>query len=430
MTGTRPLSCVVNVHGRVGDCKRQLFVMIVDKCRSFHYQVREMGRSPAAGPNAAAVGIEKGTGDTVAILAGIDEAGFGPLLGPLVVSCSVWAVPPELLEADLWQVFQRSLGKTRKHLAGRLLVADSKKAFHRAQGLGHLERTVLAALQAMRGKAADCGLRIADCGLAAGDAGAAPGGVGSRPVRADAPGPGGKVRQGPVLPTTVYGLLEALCPECLPRLGEYPWFQGLRERRLAAEPAGLKIAAQVLADDLQAHGAGLVALHSSCLDVAYYNRMVERVRNKAQVLFIAVTQLIQSILDQCHDDHVCILVDRQGGRARYRENLRRSFPGLDLRIVQEGDEVSTYEMRAGSRRVRLSFAVQADDLYLPVALASMVSKYVRELLMECMNDYFLALDANLKPTAGYWKDGTRFVAELRQRLPDLKIDRHRLIRCR
>jgi hypothetical protein len=66
----------------------------------------------------------------------------------------------------------------------------------------------------------------------------------------------------------------------------------------------------------------------------------------------------------------------------------------------------------------------------PVALASMVSKYVRELLMECMNNYFVALDANLKPTAGYWKDGTRFVEELRQRLPDLKIDGHRLIRCR
>jgi ribonuclease HII len=319
----------------------------------------------------------------VAILAGIDEAGFGPLLGPLVVSCSAWAVPPELLEADLWQVLRRSLGKTRKHLAGRLLVADSKKAFNRAQGLGPLERTVLAALQAMG-----------------------------------------------VQTPNLASLLGALSPDCLPRLGEYPWFQKLEECRLGAEPADLKIAAQVLADDLQAHGARLVGLRSSCLDVAYYNAMVERVKNKSQVLFIAVTELIQGILDQFPDDHIRILVDRQGGRAHYRAHLLRSFPGLDLRIVQEGDEVSTYEMRRGSRLVRLSFEVKADDLHLPVALASMVSKYIRELLMECMNNYFVARDAHLRPTAGYWKDGTRFVEELRRRLPDLEIDNRRLIRCR
>jgi hypothetical protein len=339
-----------------------------------------------------------------------------------------------LLEADLWQVLRRSLANARKHLAGRLLVADSKKAFNRAQGLGHLERTVLAALQVMGVQTPDCGLRIADCGLAARDASTTghpqPGRVGSQPTRQNGFRTGEGEGQGSGPPTTLYGLLEALCPDCLPRLGEYPWFQKLEECRLAAEPADLKIAAQVLADDLQAHGARLVCLRSSCLDVAYYNTMVERVKNKSQVLFIAVTQLIQGILDQFHDDHIRILVDRQGGRVHYRANLLRSFPDLDLRIVQEGDETSIYEMRQGRRLVRLSFEVKADDLHLPVALASMVSKYIRELLMECMNNYFVALDANLRPTAGYWKDGTRFVEELRRRLPDLKIDSRRLIRCR
>jgi ribonuclease HII len=341
---------------------------------------------------------------TVAILAGIDEAGFGPLLGPLVVSSCAFAVgagqtrdsgpagggdgqsrhqPGSLLEADLWQVLKRSVGKARRHLAGRLLVADSKKAYHRAQGLGHLERTVLAALWAT-------GVETQD----------------------------------------IASLLGALGPDCLPRLREYPWFQNLQNRRLGAEPADLKIAVRVLTDDLQAQGAKLVCLRSHCLDVAYYNTMIERVRNKAQVLFIAVTQLVQGLLDQFSDECIHILVDRQGGRAHYRAHLQRSFSGMDLRIVQEGDEVSTYELRLGSRLVRLSFEVKADDLHLPVALASMVSKYLRELLMECMNDYFVALDPDLAPTAGYWQDGQRFVAELRQRLPDLGIDDRRLIRCR
>lgn len=319
----------------------------------------------------------------MAILAGIDEAGFGPLLGPLVVSSAAFAVEPGLLEADLWQVLRKSVGKCRKGLTGRLLIADSKKAFNRDEGLGHLERTSLAVLDCMSQR-----------------------------------------------PASLTELLGFLCPDCLPRLAAYPWYQDLADCRMAAGSADQRIAAKVFAEELHAHGAALTHLQTCCLDVAYFNRMVDKVRNKAQVLFITVTQLIQGLLVRFPRETIHIQIDRQGGRAHYREHLLRSFPDMELAIVKEDEECSAYEMRGAGRTVRLTFEVKADDCHLPVSLASMISKYIRELLMDRMNLHFAKLDAGLKPTAGYWQDGQRFVEELRTRLPHLAIDNGLLVRCR
>jgi ribonuclease HII len=64
-----------------------------------------------------------------------------------------------------------------------------------------------------------------------------------------------------------------------------------------------------------------------------------------------------------------------------------------LAVLQEGEECSVYEMRAGAQVVRLTFEIKADDRYLPVSLASMVSKYIRELLMDRDERVLFRVDA-------------------------------------
>ena len=317
------------------------------------------------------------------VLAGIDEAGFGPILGPLVVSSSVFSLPHHLSTADLWQVLKKSVGSKRKHLAGRLLVADSKKVYNRSVGIKHLERSVLSCLRCL-----------------------------------------GKE------PATLTELLELLCPDCLEQLSDYPWYKDINNLRISVDSADRTIASSALADDLTSNGIELLGLKSFCLEVERYNTMVSNVKNKARVLFTAVSRLIKNAFDNFAGDDLQIIIDRQGGRMHYRKALQLMFPDMELKILQESQTASSYELQTNGKSMRLHFVVNADEQFLPVSLASMVSKYLRELLMSCMNRYFTSFYPGLKPTAGYWKDGLRFVEDLRTYLPHIQIDNNQFIRCR
>ena len=319
----------------------------------------------------------------MAILVGIDEAGFGPLLGPLVVSSSTFLLPEPLLKSDFWHVLGKSLSNKRRRLAGRLLVADSKKVFSKSLGIKHLERTVLACLKCL----------------------------GEEPV-------------------TLAELMGVLCPSSVKRLSDYPWYENTGNRSLSTDVADRDIASSVLVEDLAANGMKLLDLQSCCLDVAYYNQMVAAMKNKANVLFSTTARLIQRAYDHFSHDDLHIIIDRQGGRIRYRKNLQQLFDDLELRILRESPSTSSYELQAHRKRMRIHFIVGADGRFLPVSLASMVSKYLRELQISNINRYFIGLHGELKPTAGYWKDGLRFIEEIRTNLPHIKLNNTQLIRCR
>jgi len=317
------------------------------------------------------------------VLVGIDEAGFGPILGPLVVSSSALRLPEKLLDADLWEVLRKSVSKTRRHPAGRLLVADSKKVYSRSRGIGQLRRSVLTFMNCL----------------------------GSRP-------------------RTLNQLLSFLSCDCLERLPDYPWYENTDKYRIETNDMDISIAGNVLKKDLASNNIKLVELKSRCIDVGRYNQMVNTTGNKSSVLFSTAAALIQKAWDSFAGEGLQIIIDRHGGRVRYGRILQRAFGALDLTILRESKVVSSYLLCDKDRYMKLHFVTKGDEKYLTTALASMVSKFVRELLIDNINCYFRSFHKDLKATAGYYQDGRRFIRDLQSKTPRIEYDKNKLIRCR
>ncbi len=307
----------------------------------------------------------------MAIIAGIDEAGLGPILGPLAVSAVCFEVDDG--QADLWKELSPVISKNKKRGAGKIYIADSKKVYSRQAGIGPLARGVLSFFNCLDGVHPD--------------------GVSSSAA-----------------------LLERLCPDSSVRLTGYPWYADVKTMKPPGGSAEIAIASAALNSAMYRAGIKLLDIRTQCLDVGHYNKMIEAVGNKSSVLFTSVCTLIERIFSLSPEgQNIHVFIDRNGGRTRYVALLRKMFPSAGLKVIAEDSTASSYELVRGEKKMTLRFEVKADDRRMPVALASMVSKYVRELFILALNEYFLGKCGEIKPTAGYWQDGKRFIEEIKQR---------------
>jgi len=319
------------------------------------------------------------------VYAGIDEAGYGPLFGPLVVGRCVLTIPklaayPEGGPPDLWSRLGKAVARTLREARGRIVVNDSKKLTTKAAGIKHLETGCLSF----------AGLGDSEPG----DVGAWLDWVGESHHRTEA-----------VLPWYAAG-------------EGSPW-QALPEAGTAGE---LAIARVMLRRTCERIGVGLGSLGAAVVYEDQFNREVAQTHSKAAVSFTRVAAHLLHVWEAHGQDHPLCVVDRQGGRTSYRELLAMSFPGAMLAIEEETSQRSAYTLRTGARAMSVVFQVEAEAAHMPVALASMTAKYTRELLMHRFSAWFTQRCPDVLPTKGYGSDGKRFWQEVRPRLGELGID--------
>jgi hypothetical protein len=282
---------------------------------------------------------------------GIDEAGYGPNLGPLVMAAVV-AQSPDDREPDLWADLASTISRARGP-SERLWVDDSKQILKGGKGRDRLDQAAFATLQAA----------------------------------------------GIELPTTYALWLKRVGAGSLDDAELSPWLETDIDRPLLGKRQD--------GNPLASNRWRIVEVRAVVVGPAQFNADIEATNSKAAAHFRAFARLLRPIWETL-DAPGQAACDKHGGRNFYLSPLSEAFPDIWIDRGTEGAALSVYTLRHESKRLTLKFRPRADAESGLVALASITAKALRETWMDAFNEFWGRRIPNLKPTAGYPVDAVRF----------------------
>lgn len=316
---------------------------------------------------------------SMTLLIGIDEAGYGPNLGPLCIGATAWEV--EVTDGgqpkvDLYELLADIVSP--KPVDGLIAIADSKQLYKpashsKSSGLHHLERGVLSALTLLG-----------------------------------------------QLPTKWQTLVK---PPSL------PWYDGFDcTLPIDTDLETINSLAECLDKSCSAAGVRLVDVRARLVFPHEFNQLTEHYGTKGAALSHVSIELLKTVLqnatstsDLTAPRSTQITCDKHGGRNRYAALLQHHFPDVIVQVVEESRPMSRYRWGSPKSQTEICFRSKG-EAELPVALASMIAKYQRELAMQAFNSFWATHVPGIKPTAGYPLDAKRFKAEIDQVQSKLGID--------
>lgn len=299
---------------------------------------------------------------------GIDEAGYGPNLGPLIQAAVALYLPDG--DPAGWDVLKPVVRRAHEKPDHRLLIDDSKKVYTRG-GLEALERGVWS--------------------ISAAD------------------------------PHTIHDFLwsggevppwgEDLCAET--------WFDGGAILPLHIDPGAEWEASEPVRTTIDNRWYGDYRV----VPAPRFNRMVDEYGSKGTVLGRGLIELLVSLTAAVPADGgpLAFACDKQGGRNFYASILQEAFPDGWVIAEREGAEESRYRVECLPREITITFRPRADADSVAVALASMLCKYLREVCMRQFNRYWATHVPGIVPTAGYPLDANRFYAQIQPAMAKLGL---------
>ena len=170
----------------------------------------------------------------------------------------------------------------------------------------------------------------------------------------------------------------------------------------------------------------LVHVESRIIFPEEFNLGVKEFDSKGKVLSDATLSLVRSATEQPGTSgNGWVFCDKHGGRNRYDDVISNAFDNDFVFRLEESRPTSRYRVRG----LEFCFRTNAEEL-LPVALASMEAKYVREVVMMQFNRFWQHHIPDLKPTKGYPVDAKRFWDDVSEKAEELQIPKAELWRCR